>query len=157
MCNILCHIYFPIKDIFNKTSCPITYLLKDNVYTLLYGTAVNPYYGMDVVKSFILNGALFMTIFLPLKHHRTPILSLYGLFSYHLKTGKFYLPLIPNCKLATHIYYWEMINAHSKIMTFMGKLCNMVICMYNKNHSYCSEEQIRIVTSTLLSTHLPRQ
>ncbi len=60
------------------------YLLKDNVYTLLYGTAVNPYYGMDLVKSFIINGALFMTISLPLKHHRAPILSLYGLFSYHL-------------------------------------------------------------------------
>ncbi len=60
------------------------YLRKDNVYTLLYGTSVNPYYGMEVVKSFILNGALFMTISLPLKHHRAPILSLCGLFSYHL-------------------------------------------------------------------------
>ncbi len=63
------------------------YLLKDNVYTLLYGTAVNPYYGMDVVKSFTINDALFMTISLPLKHHRAPILSLYGLFSYHLSTN----------------------------------------------------------------------
>ncbi len=62
------------------------YLRKDNVYTLLYGTAVNPYYGMEVVKSFILNGALFITISLPLKHHRAPILALYGLFSYHLPT-----------------------------------------------------------------------
>ncbi len=57
------------------------YLRKDNVYTLLYGTAVNPYYSMEVVKSFILNGALFMTISLPLKHHRAPILALYDLFS----------------------------------------------------------------------------
>ncbi len=63
------------------------YLLKDNVYTLLYGFAVNPYYGMDVVKSLIINGALFMTIFLPLKHYRAPILSLHGLFSYHLLTN----------------------------------------------------------------------
>ncbi len=38
------------------------YLCKDNVYTLLYGTDVNPYYGMEVVKSFILNRVLFMTI-----------------------------------------------------------------------------------------------
>ncbi len=60
------------------------YLLKDNVYTLLYVTAINPYYGMDIVKSFIINDAFFMTISLPLKHHRTPILSLYGLLSYHL-------------------------------------------------------------------------
>ncbi len=29
MCNIPCHIYFPIKDIFNKTSCPIK-----NIYYL---------------------------------------------------------------------------------------------------------------------------
>ncbi len=57
------------------------------MYTLLYGTAVNPYYGMEVVKSFILNGALFMTISLPLKHYRTPILALYGLFSYHMPTN----------------------------------------------------------------------
>ncbi len=63
------------------------YLHKDNVYTLLYGTAVNPYYSMDAVKSFIIYGVLFMTISLPLKHHRAPILSLYGLFSYHLPTN----------------------------------------------------------------------
>ncbi len=63
------------------------YLLKDNVYTLLYGTFVNPYYGMDVVKSFIINDAIFMTIYLHLKHHRAPILSLYGLFSYYLPTN----------------------------------------------------------------------
>ncbi len=31
------------------------YLRKDNVYPLLYGTAVNPYYGMKVIKMFILN------------------------------------------------------------------------------------------------------
>ncbi len=57
------------------------YLRKDNVYTLLYGTAVYPYYGMEVVKSFIINDALFMIISLPRKHHRAPILALYGLFS----------------------------------------------------------------------------
>ncbi len=54
---------------------------------MLYGTAVNPYYGMEVVKCFILNSALFMTISLPLKHHRAPILALYGLFSYHFPTN----------------------------------------------------------------------
>ncbi len=64
------------------------YLCKDNLYTLLYGTVVNPYYAMDVVKSFIINGALFMTISIPLKHRRAPILSLYGLFLYHLPTDK---------------------------------------------------------------------
>ncbi len=57
------------------------------MYTLLYGTSVNRYYSMVVIKGFILNGVLFMTISLPLKHHRDPILSLYGLFSYHLPTN----------------------------------------------------------------------
>ncbi len=28
-----------------------------------------------------------MTIYLPLKHHRAPIMNLYGLFSYHLSTN----------------------------------------------------------------------
>ncbi len=63
------------------------YLLKDNVYTLLYGTAVNPYYGMNIGKSFIINGALFIPISLPLKHHREHIVSLYGQFSYYLPTN----------------------------------------------------------------------
>ncbi len=75
-------------DVFSNILHEVSqYLRKDNVYTLLYGTAVNPYYRMEVVKSFILNAALFMTISLPLKHHRAPILSLYGLFSYHLPTN----------------------------------------------------------------------
>ncbi len=63
------------------------YLLKDNVYTLLYGTSVNPYYSMNVVKRFILNNVLYMTISLPLEHHRAPFMSLYGLFSYYLPTN----------------------------------------------------------------------
>ncbi len=32
----------------------------------------------------------------------------------------------------------------------------MIICMFNRNHSCCSGEQIKTVTSTLLSMHLPR-
>ncbi len=64
-------------DVFSNILLGVSqYLLKDNVYTLLYGTAVNPYYGMDIVKSFIINDALFMTISLSLKHYRAPILSL---------------------------------------------------------------------------------
>ncbi len=75
-------------DVFSNTLHRVSqYLRNDNVYTLLYGTAVNPYYDMEVVKYFIFNGALFMTIYLPLKHHRAAILSLYGLFSYHLPTN----------------------------------------------------------------------
>ncbi len=54
---------------------------------LCYVISVNPYYSMDIVKSFILNNVLYMTISLPLKHHRAPIMSLYGLFSHHLPTN----------------------------------------------------------------------
>ncbi len=57
------------------------HLLKDQVYTLLYGISVNTYYSMNIGKSFILNNVHYMTISLPLKHHRAPIMSLYGLFS----------------------------------------------------------------------------
>ncbi len=136
------------------------YLLKDNVYTLLYGTAVNPYYNMDVVKSFIINDALFMTISLPLKQHRATILSLYELFSYHLPTDMSDEKTLSSSYTKLHVSHpyllLGMTNMHSKIKTLIGKLYNMIICTYNKNHSYCSEEQIRIVTSILLNTHLPR-
>ncbi len=58
-----------------------------------------------------------MTISLPLQHHRAPILSLYGLFSYNLPTNmsyeKAYHPRIQNYKSVTHIYYWEITNTPS--------------------------------------------
>ncbi len=60
------------------------YLLKENTYTLLYGTAVNPYYHMEIVKSLIINNVLHMTISLPLKHEKAPIMSLYGLYLYYM-------------------------------------------------------------------------
>ncbi len=63
------------------------HLLKDHVYMLLYGISVNPYYSMNIDKSFILNNVLYMTISLPLKYHRAPIMSLYGLYSYYLPTN----------------------------------------------------------------------
>ncbi len=43
---------------------------------------------MNIVKSFILKNVLYnVTISLPLKHHRAPIMSLYGIFAYHLPTN----------------------------------------------------------------------
>ncbi len=72
-------------DVFHNILRGISqHLHKDNIYTLLCGYSVNPYYAMNIVKSFILNKALYMTISLPLKHHRAPIMSLYVLYSYHL-------------------------------------------------------------------------
>ncbi len=46
------------------------YLLKENMYTLLYGLAVNPYYDMRIGKIFITNNVLYITISLPLKHRK---------------------------------------------------------------------------------------
>ncbi len=66
-------------DVFSNILCGVSQYL-DNVYTLLYGTSVNPYYSMNVIKSFNLINMLYMTISLP-------IMSLYGPFSYHLPTN----------------------------------------------------------------------
>ncbi len=39
---------------------------------------------MNIVGSFIIDNVLYMTLSLPLKHHRAPIMSLYGLYSYYM-------------------------------------------------------------------------
>ncbi len=88
------------------------YLLDDNVYTLLYGTILQ----YEHCQEFHLNNVLYMTISLPLKHHRAPIMSLYGLFHiiYQLtcQTGRTFLPLTPNLKSATNTYCYVMICSH---------------------------------------------
>ncbi len=43
------------------------YFLEENIYSLLYGSIVNPYYDMRIGKSFIINNVLNMTISLPLE------------------------------------------------------------------------------------------
>ncbi len=128
-------------DVFSNILRGISlHLSKDNIYTLLYGTSVNLYYVMKIIKCFILNKALYMTISLPLKHHRAPIMSLYGLFSYHLPTnmsdGKVFHPHTLNYIYHTLTCCW--------ITTLTNRLCTMIICMFNKNHYY-SEEQIETV------------
>ncbi len=39
---------------------------------------------MNIYRSFIKNNVLYMTLSLPLKHHRAPIMSLYGLYTYYM-------------------------------------------------------------------------
>ncbi len=39
---------------------------------------------MRIVKSFIINNVLYMTISLTLKHMKAPIMSIYSLHSYHI-------------------------------------------------------------------------
>ncbi len=52
----------------------LQYLFEENMYSLL--SVVNPYYDMRIVKSFIINNVLYMTISLPMKLH-----------SYHMPTN----------------------------------------------------------------------
>ncbi len=78
---------FP-ADVFSKILSGISqYLLKENVYSLLYGSSVNPYYNINIGRGFIINNVLYMTLYLPLKHHRAPIVFLYGLYSYYIPTN----------------------------------------------------------------------
>ncbi len=42
---------------------------------------------MKIGKSFIINNVLYMTLSLPLKHHRAPIMSPCGLYSYYMPTN----------------------------------------------------------------------
>ncbi len=42
---------------------------------------------MRIGKSFIINNVLYMTISLPLKHKKAPIMSLYCLYSYYMPTN----------------------------------------------------------------------
>ncbi len=58
-------------DVFSKILHGVfQYLHMDNVYSLLYGSSVNPYH---------INYVLYMTLSLPLKHNRGHIMSLYGI------------------------------------------------------------------------------
>ncbi len=75
-------------DIFSNLLHGISqYLLKENMYSLLYGSSVNPYYNMNIIRSFIINNVLYMTLSVPFKHHRAPIMSLDGLYSYYIPTN----------------------------------------------------------------------
>ncbi len=58
-----------------------------NQYTLLYGSSVNPYYNMKIVKSFIINNVLYLNIMLPLQHNKAPTTKLYKLQSHYLPTN----------------------------------------------------------------------
>ncbi len=55
-----------------------------NQYTLLHGSSVNPYYHMKIIKSFIINNALYLNIMLPLQHNKAPVMKLYKLQSHYL-------------------------------------------------------------------------
>ncbi len=62
-------------------------LQHNNRYSLLYGSEVNAYYHMPLVRRFIINDVLFMTFMLPLRHSEAPVLSIYKLNSQFLPTN----------------------------------------------------------------------
>ncbi len=68
----------------NILHCISQYLLKANMYTLLYGSVVIQYYDMRIIKSSIINNIFYITISLPFKHRKAPIMSLCGLYSYYM-------------------------------------------------------------------------
>lgn len=51
---------------------------------LLYGSAVNPYYHMRILKSFIMNNILDMNVLLPLEHLKAPVTKLYYVQSHYV-------------------------------------------------------------------------
>ncbi len=87
----------------------LQHLLMENMYTLLYGSAVNAYYNMGIDNSFIINNVLYITISLSLKHRKAPIMSIYGLYYYYMpmnmldykKSSSAYTSL----KSAIHIFF----------------------------------------------------
>ncbi len=87
--NILHRIDHDLVVHSNKVDCTksIMNMKCKNTYSLLYGSVVNPYYDMRIVKSFIINKVLYMTISLPLKHMKAPVMSIYSLHSYYMPTN----------------------------------------------------------------------
>ncbi len=55
-----------------------------NQYTLLYGSSVNPYYHIKIIKGFIINNVLYLNIMLPLQHNKALVMKLYKLQSHYL-------------------------------------------------------------------------
>ncbi len=59
-------------------------MITDTAYYMV----VNTYYHMPLVRSFIVNDVLFMTVMLPLRHSNAPVLSIYSLESHYLPTNR---------------------------------------------------------------------
>ena len=71
--NILTHIEFALKS--------------DQMYDLLYGTDVSIYYHIDIVRSFILNNVLYITVIIPLIRLSTPVMTLYRVETFYMPTN----------------------------------------------------------------------
>ncbi len=70
-------------NVFKNILVTVQYQLEvSKKYRLLYGSTVNPYYHMGIVKSFIVNNILYKNLMLPLKHLKAPVMMLY---IYHLE------------------------------------------------------------------------
>ncbi len=133
-------------DVFSNIMRGISlYLRKDNIYTLLYGDSVNPYYAMNIVKSFILNKALYMTIYLPLKYHRAPIMSLYGLYSYHLPANMSDGKCISSTYTKLHISHPYMLLSNDQFALLEINFDKQVI---QYDHMYVQQEPLLLLRRT---------
>ncbi len=136
------------------------YLFKENMYRLLYGSIVNPYYDMRIGKSSIINNILYMTISLPLKHMKVPscqfTIFILTTCQQICQTIRNQDQLTQKLKSAVHISYWVMINLPYSMTIWIKILYSMMTCMSRSIWSCYSDVQIKIVMSTSLNMPWPR-
>ncbi len=137
------------------------HLLKDQVYTLLYGISVNQYYSMNIVKSFILNNVLYMTISLPLKPHGAYILFLYGLYPYYLPTNMSVQKSISSAYTKLEISHPYLLLSDDQFALYwmtpsIDMSFNMITCLYKLKLLCCSDVTTETVTPSELNMLLPK-
>ncbi len=129
-------------DVFSNILRGISlHLRRDSIYTLLYGTLVNPYFSLKIVKSFILNKALYMTISLPLKHHRAPN----GLFSYHLPTNMSDGKSVSSSYTKLHITHPYMLLSDDQFALLDNNFDKQVV---QYDHMYVQQESLLLFRKT---------
>ncbi len=93
----------------NILHCISQYLLKENMYTLLYGSVVIQYYDMRIIKSSIINNIFYITISLPSNTEKL-LLCHYVVFILitcqgTCQTIRKQVQLILKLKSAIHLFY----------------------------------------------------
>ncbi len=115
-------------------------LQHDNRYSLLYGSEVNAYYHIPLVRSFIINDVLFMTVMLSLRCSDAPILSIYSLESHYLPTNMY------DDKKATGSYTCLQID-HKYIAANRNQFC---ILDDDLTHTTLQHDHLHVPTKPLL-------
>ncbi len=133
-------------DVFHNILRSISqHLRKDNIYTLLDSDSVNLHYAMNIVKSFILNKALYMTISLHLKNHRASIMSLYGLYSYHLLDNMSDGKSVSSTYTKLHISHPYMLLSNDQFALLDNNFDKQVV---QYDHMYVQQEPLLLFRRT---------